>query len=87
MSFLLPVEMAPPDVRPGIERAIQGAKASGTPFISFFMPEDMLSLAHAAGFRKVEHVSADGLAERYFANRTDGLRPPSNSEELLVACT
>jgi len=87
MSFLLPIEMAPPDVRPGIERAAQGAKANGTPFTSFFMPEEMLSLARAAGFRKVEHVSADDLAERYFANRTDGLRPPSNSEELLVAAT
>ena len=87
MSFLLPIEMAPPDVRPGIERAAQGAKANGTPFISFFIPEEMLSLARAAGFRKVEHVSADDLAERYFANRTDGLRPPSNSEELLVAVT
>ena len=87
MSFLLPIEMAPPDVRPGIERAAQGAKANGTPFISFFIPEEMLSLARAAGFRKVEHVSADDLAERYFANRSDGLRPPSNSEELLVAAT
>ena len=87
MSFLLLIEMAPPDVRPGIERAAQGAKANGTPFISFFMPEEMLSLARVAGFRKVEHVSADDLAERYFANRSDGLRPPSNSEELLVAAT
>ena len=24
---------------------------------------------------------------RYFAERTDGLRPPNNSEELLVAST
>ena len=51
------------------------------------MPEEMLSLARAAGFREVEHVAADDLAERYFANRNDGLRPPSNSEELLVAST
>jgi hypothetical protein len=33
------------------------------------------------------HVEADALAERYFAGRTDGLRPPDNSEELLVATT
>jgi len=51
------------------------------------MPEEMLSLARAAGFRKVEYVSADDLAERYFANRSDDLRPPGNSEELLVAAT
>jgi hypothetical protein len=29
--------------------------------------------------------SNSGLAERYFAGRTDGLRPPSNAEELIVA--
>ena len=40
-----------------------------------------------AGFRDVEHVSAAALAQRYFAERTDGLRPPNNSEELLVATT
>lgn len=87
MSFLLPVELADPEVRPGIERAIAGARASGTPFISFFTPAEMLTLARDCGFREVEHVSAATLAERYFASRTDGLRPPNNSEELLVATT
>ena len=62
-----------------------GARANGTPFISFFTPREILTLARGSGFKQVEHVSADMLAERYFANRTDGLRPPSNSEELLVA--
>ena len=47
----------------------------------------MLALAREAGLRDLRHVSADSLAERYFAGRTDGLRPPSNSEELLVAST
>jgi methyltransferase (TIGR00027 family) len=87
MSFMLPIEMSEPDVRPGIERAMEGARANGTPFISFFTPGEMLELARAAGFKKVEHVSAAALAERYFAERTDGLRPPNNSEELLVAGT
>ena len=87
MSFLLPVELADPEVRPGIERAIAGARAAGTPFISFFTPAQMLALARDAGFKEVQHVSAAALAERYFAGRTDGLRPPNNSEELLVATT
>jgi methyltransferase (TIGR00027 family) len=87
MSFLLPVEMADPAVRPGIERAIAGAKANGTPFLSFFRPEEMLALAREAGFKAVRHVSTAALAERYFSGRTDGLRPPDNSEELLVAST
>jgi methyltransferase (TIGR00027 family) len=87
MSFMLPIELADPEVRPGIQRAVEGARANGTPFISFFMPKEMLALASDAGFREVEHVSASALAERYFAGRTDGLRPPNNSEELLVART
>ena len=87
MTFMLPIEMADPQFRIGIERAAAGAKANGTPFISFFMPEDMLALARECGFKNVEHVSAASLAERYFSGRTDGLRPPNNSEELLVATT
>jgi hypothetical protein len=87
MTFLVPFELADPEVRPGLERAAEGARASGTPFISFFTPEEMLALAREAAFRDVQHVSAALLAERYFAGRTDGLRPPSNSEELLVATT
>jgi methyltransferase (TIGR00027 family) len=87
MSFMLPIEMTDPEVRPGIERAAAGARASGTPFISFFTPAEMLTLARDAGFKDVKHVSAAALAERYFAGRTDGLRPPNNSEELLVATT
>jgi len=87
MSFMLPLAMADPDVRPGIERAAAGAQAAGTPFISFFTPTEILTLARDAGFTEVQHVSAAALAERYFAGRTDGLRPPNNSEELLVATT
>jgi methyltransferase (TIGR00027 family) len=87
MSFLLPLELAEPEDRPGLERAAEGARRSGTPFISFFTPAEMLALAREAGFKEVEHVSADALAARYFAGRADGLRPPRNSEELLVATT
>lgn len=87
MSFMLPMELLDPDVRPGVERAAEGARASGTPFISFFTPAEMLALARDAGFKEARHVSAAMLAERYFAGRTDGLRPPNNSEELLVATT
>lgn len=87
MSFMLPIELNAPEVRPGVERAAAGAKANGTPWLSFFTPAKMLAMARDAGFERVEHISAEALAERYFAGRTDGLRPPRNSEELLVATT
>jgi len=86
-TFLLPLELADPEVRPGLELAEKGARASGTPFISFFTPTEMRALAREAGFKETRHVSAAALARRYFAGRTDGLRPPDNSEELLVAMT
>lgn len=87
MSFLVPLELAAPDAREGLERAVKGARASGTPFLSFFEPGAIVQLARDAGFRDVRHVPASALTQRYFADRTDGLRPPSNSEELLVART
>ncbi len=84
-TFILPLELADPEVRPGLEWAAKGARASGTPFISFFTPVEMQALAREAGFREIQHVSAATLAQRYFADRADGLRPPTNSEELLLA--
>jgi methyltransferase (TIGR00027 family) len=87
MSFMLPIEQLDLEVRPSVERAAEGARASGTPFISFFTPADMLAIVRDAGFDEVRHVSAAMLAQRYFADRTDGLRPPNHSEEFLVATT
>jgi methyltransferase (TIGR00027 family) len=87
MTFFLPFEMAEPEARPGFERAASGARASGTPFISFFMPDEMLALARECGFNGAGHVSAAMLTDRYFAGRSDGLRPPLNAEEFLVATT
>jgi methyltransferase (TIGR00027 family) len=87
MSFLRPLERADATARPGLEQSAKGARASGTPFISFFEPDDLLALARAAGFRDAQHVSSASLGDRYFGERTDGLRPPNNAEEILVAKT
>ena len=85
MTFLLPLETADDEVRAGLEMAERGARASGTPFVSFFTPTEILALARDAGFTEARHVPAVDLTQRYFADRTDGLRPPRNAEELLVA--
>jgi methyltransferase (TIGR00027 family) len=86
MTFLLPPELLDDAYRPGYEAAANGARAAGTPFISFYTPDDMLGLARQAGFKDAQHVSAPLLNQRYFAGRTDGLQM-SKGEELLVATT
>ena len=86
MTFQLPAELVDERDRPGRQIAVDGAERSGTPFISFFAPAEMLALAREAGFQDATHVSGAWLAERYFAGRTDGLRP-SSGEDLLVATT
>jgi methyltransferase (TIGR00027 family) len=86
MTFMLPAERLEPADRPGLEAAQRGAESSGTPFISFYTPEEMLDAARAAGFRAVEHVAGLSLGDRYFTGRADGLRP-SSGEDLLIAGT
>lgn len=85
MTFILPIELMAPEERVGFQIAEKGARASGTPFLSYFSPVEILALAREAGFKKVRHVSGADLAQRYFSNRTDGLRP--GSEELLISAT
>jgi O-methyltransferase involved in polyketide biosynthesis len=84
MTFQLPLELVALEDRPGRERALKGAQASGTPFISFFTPQTILALAQEAGFGRVRHFPGAELARRYFTGRTDGLRP-SSGEDFLVA--
>jgi methyltransferase (TIGR00027 family) len=84
MTFILPLEWAEPEERVGREAAERGARASGTPFLSFFTPPEMIARAREAGFREVRHISGAALTERYFTGRADSLRL-GRSEELLIA--
>jgi methyltransferase (TIGR00027 family) len=86
MTFMCPLALAEPEDRQAREWAEAGARAAGTPFISFFTPDEIVAFARENGFKDAQHVSAATLNERYFAGRTDGLRT-SNSEELVVATT
>ncbi|GGU11798.1 hypothetical protein GCM10010272_66180 [Streptomyces lateritius] len=44
MTFLLPTELADEVDRPGLQASQEGARTSGTPFISFYTPQEMLAL-------------------------------------------
>ena len=86
MTFFLPGELVDEADRPGLEMSSRGARAAGTPFISFYAPEELLDIVRQAGFVDARHVSGRVLAERYFADRPDGLRP-STGEDFVVAMT
>jgi methyltransferase (TIGR00027 family) len=86
MTFLLPAELVEPEERAPFRAVEQKAHASGTPFLSFFSPPEMLAMGREAGFRQARHVSAADLTQCYFTSRTDGLRP-SSGEVFLLATT
>lgn len=86
MTFMQPVELVGPEEQV-IHRATDAAaRAAGTPFISYYSPDEILAMARDAGFKTARHVTAADYTQRYFADRTDGLRP-FTAEELLVATT
>lgn len=86
MAFLLPTELLDEADRPALRATKESAQASGTPFVSFYTPPEMLALARGAGFPDARHLSGTSLAHRHFADRTDGLRP-SSGEDILLATT
>jgi methyltransferase (TIGR00027 family) len=84
MTFMPPLELVDEEDRAVRQFSENGARASGTPFITFYTPDEVVALAREAGFKDARHVSAAMLNQWYFARRTDGLRT-SSGEELLVA--
>jgi methyltransferase (TIGR00027 family) len=86
MTFAPPLDLLEDTDRAARLVAEHGARASGTPWLSSFAPQELLAMARQAGFKHASHVSAAMLNERYFAARPDDLRT-SPGEELLLATT
>ncbi len=86
MTFMLPIELADDADRPGLEAAARGARAAGTPWLSFYTPDEVVAQAQEAGFADVRYVATAELAARYLATRTDGLTAASG-EGILLART
>ena len=49
-------------------------RAAGEPWLSAFVPDELVAQLRACGFRAVRDVSPEELRERYLAGRTDRLR-------------
>lgn len=86
MTFMQPLELVEPDEQAMHRATDAAARASGTPFISYYAPDEIVAMAHDAGFKTARQVTAADYTQRYFADRTDGLRP-FTTEALLVATT
>jgi methyltransferase (TIGR00027 family) len=86
MSFMLRIELVDEAEQPGLEGAARGAQASGTPWLSFYAPDEIVAVAREAGFADVEAVATEGIAARLLGDRADGLRA-SGGESVLLART
>ncbi len=86
MTFLLPPDLLDVADRSGLQASTKGAQTSGTPFVSFYPPDEMLAMVSQAGFSDVRHVSGAALGDRYLAGRSDGLRP-STGEDFVIGTT
>ena len=64
MTFLLPLELLPAEERPRHEAVYERARTAGTPFISFFTPDEMVALASGGGVAEEGCVSTKELKQR-----------------------
>jgi methyltransferase (TIGR00027 family) len=58
--------------------------AAGEPYTTRMSPAQAEELLRSAGLEVAEHLTTPALCERYFAGRSDGLRP-STAERLIAA--
>ncbi|HVY73529.1 MAG TPA: class I SAM-dependent methyltransferase, partial [Puia sp.] len=84
MTFYLPMNLLDEEDKPTQELAEKGARAAGTPFVSFFTPDEILALAREAGFKEAKTISTKDMEQLYFSGRTDGLLPASGEVFLLA---
>lgn len=83
-SFMVPMELVEVSEQLMRRKTEQGARSRGTPFVSFYSPQEFMRACRDAGFTDIAHVSAADMAEHYFKNRRDGLHP-SSLEEMVIA--
>jgi methyltransferase (TIGR00027 family) len=83
MTFYLPIELLDEEDKLMQQMGEKGAREAGTPFVSFFTPDEILTLADQAGLKEAKTISTKDM-KQYFANRTDDLFPASGEVFLLA---
>lgn len=85
MTFYLPLALMDEEDKPLQQIAEKGAREAGTPFVSFFAPQEVLALAKEAGFKEARVFSTKEMEQTYFKDRADQLLPASGEVFLLAA--
>lgn len=86
MTFVLPFDLVDEPERLALGGAARGAQASGTPWISFYTPEEIVFIAKDAGFADARTLMSSEITERYLGEGTAPLRA-SSGEGVLIART
>jgi len=69
-----------------VESLKSSMAANGVDALSHFTPAEMTAMLREAGFAHIEHFTSAEANERYFQNRSDGLRAPE-IQRLVRAST
>ncbi|MGI8633911.1 MAG: class I SAM-dependent methyltransferase [Segetibacter sp.] len=85
ITFYLPIELLDEEDKPLHKIGGKGSATAGTPFVTFFAPNEILALAREAGVKDAKTISTKDM-EEYFTNRPDDLLPASG-EVFLLATT
>lgn len=83
-TFMLALDLLESKERSIMEFVMKKAKESGTPFVSLFSPDEIMSMAKQGGFSDVKYVPAKEIFNLYFARRPDGLNA-GDAEAFLIA--
>jgi len=78
-DYSLPLEMMPPQVSRSAERLRRSTARQGEPLIGGIDPRRLHRELPPMGYTIVEDLSGEDQEQRYFAGRSDGLRPSGAS--------
>lgn len=84
MTYLLPFDLVDEHERAGLESVAHGARASGTPWISHFAPDEIVAIARETGFVEARYISTVELTESHLGTQPDAPRATSGEGVLLA---
>jgi methyltransferase (TIGR00027 family) len=77
-QYLVSKELLDDESQRFLARTMVATASRGEPFRSFFEPARLAEQVGKLGFAEVSDFGPDAAEARYFAGRTDGLRPPTH---------